>query len=841
MLFSGEVVITGQQLKPAMIIKLHANGLHITSAKFSIGGGEHDFSNHTHGDHDLLYLATPTEISGELTIKLQFRGEITEPMVGLYPCKFRHDDQDKVILATQFESHHAREVFPCIDEPSAKATFKLTLKTLKGEAVLANTELENQVPADDASGNWVESTFATTPVMSTYLLAFVTGELVASESKHANGLATRVWTTPLYADDAAFALDAATRVMDYYHDYFGIDYPLTKCDHVALPDFAAGAMENWGLITYRESMLVVNDANTSLSNKQSVALVVAHELAHQWFGNLVTMSWWTDLWLNEGFATWIEYLAVDHLFPEWKIWEQFVSDEYLPGMAMDSLASSHPIEVEIDDPDDIRSIFDAISYNKGASVIRMLSNYLSGETFRLGLQRYLNKYAYGNAQTEDLWACLEEASEQPVRRFMTAWTKQTGYPLVKAEVDVEAGSIKLAQTRYMLDQASNSDQLWPIPINREQDDTSMLLEQPSATWEPGEVATTKLNHKETGWYIVSYDEAHLKRLKPLTAQAKLGPLNRLGLVHDVFRLAKSGHQSTVAAFDFLEACRDETNAVVWEVILSQLSSVRSVFDDEELLVPLRRYTSDFLSKQYELLGWDERSHDTHFDKLLRPLVLSQVCVNNFEPAVKEALSRFEAAIKPGDIAADIRSLVCAAASRSGPAETYDKLLEWHQDAHSAQIKSQVSAGLCSSRRPEHIEHNFALLTNGQVKLQDVIQWVSYLSSNPVAKTPTWEWLRTHWDWIVSRFGTDIMTFSYFPKIIGNAFSDSAMIEAYNTFFDSVNTTGINQPVAQGLESLKWRSQWRQRDYEGLLKYLSQSGQSRQPSGDSKVQPTNLDR
>lgn len=822
--FSGRVTISGAVSKSTNKIKLHAKNLKVSATTIkSSTSADKSVTAAPKSLDEVLVLDLSESVSGSVEITIEFSGDITKPMVGLYPCTFKQDGKDQVLLATQFESHHAREVFPCIDEPAAKATFDLELKTLANETVLANTEVIESRPADR---EWIITKFATTPKMSTYLLAFVTGPLESKEHIHGNGTITRVWSIPAHIEDLDFALDVAVRSLEFFNSYFGIDYPLTKCDHVALPDFAAGAMENWGLITYRESLLIVDKANTSLSNRQSVALVIAHELAHQWFGNLVTMEWWTDLWLNEGFATWIEYLAVDELFPDWRIWDQFVSDEYLPGMALDSLKSSHPIEVEIEEPEDIRSIFDAISYNKGASVIRMLHAFLGADQFRDGLRHYLANHTFENASTNDLWQALEESSDQPVRAFMAAWTTQSGYPVVKINTDNPDRSVTVSQRPFeliqsMLKKDESSNTLWPIPLDLALHSDSMLLKKPNAKWKLSHLSDLKLNRSQTGWYITEYDSDQRTNLRELIETKRLAPLDRIGPIYDSFQLAKAGDISTVEAMELVSSYSAEDNVVVWDVLLGQLLSIKSVFDDEQFLNTFRPFISNLLQSQYWRLGWDEKADESHFDKLLRPTILGQASANQLEPAVKEALNRFNQAERPQDIAPDIRGLVCATACREIGDRAYDKLLTWYKSSTSSQIKSQLSVGLCSARDPVLIKNNLSLIKSDDVKLQEVAQWVSYLFYNHKSKHEAWRWLQSNWDWITANFGSDIMTISYFPKIVGNAFSDPKLIEEYESFFNRVETAGINLPVSQGLESLQWRANWRHRDFEKLKKFINQ--------------------
>ena len=419
--FTGSATVKGRKTgRPSERITLHAKDLKITDAKVALndkknGVKEIELSRtNIQKSYDEVRLhASETLFPGSYEISMNFSGDITKNMEGIYPSNFEEDGVKKQLIATQFESHHAREAFPCIDEPEAKATFDFSLTHAKDEVALGNTpEIESR---REESGNRRTTTFETTPVMSTYLVAFVTGEMAVKEAKSKSGVTIRTYATSHQIEHTEFALGVAVKAMDFYEDYYDIPFPLAKCDFVALPDFASGAMENWGLITFREQALLVDD-HTSLGSKQWVALVVAHELTHQWFGNLVTMRWWTDLWLNEGFASWMEYLAVDSQFPEWELWTQFAVDEQQLALKLDSLEHTHPIEVSIKHPDEIRTIFDAISYQKGASVIHMLHDYLGAEPFRDGLRHYLKAHAYNNTDTVDLWAALEEKIWQASKR-----------------------------------------------------------------------------------------------------------------------------------------------------------------------------------------------------------------------------------------------------------------------------------------------------------------------------------------------------------------------------------------------------------------------------------------
>lgn len=364
-------------------------------------------------------------------LRISFKGEINSKLAGFYRAVYEDPSGNKKVMAvTQFEATDARRAFPCWDEPDKKAKFTISLQVRNHLTALSNmNENVNVVKHISLSHEegWKIVSFATSVTMSTYLVAFVVGEIEFIEAFTKNGnIPVRVYAPIGFIHQGHFALDVGVKTLDFFTEYFGESYPLPKMDMIAIPDFASGAMENWGLVTYRMTLLLFDDQSSTLKTKQQVAYVVGHELAHQWFGNLVTMQWWSDLWLNEGFATWAGWLAADHIFPKWEIWTEFVVDDLQSGLALDSLRSSHPIEVPVRDPSEISQIFDSISYSKGASVIRMLEAYLGPKVFQKGLQNYIQKHLYSNARTDDLWAALDATSGKDVTQMMALWTRKIG-------------------------------------------------------------------------------------------------------------------------------------------------------------------------------------------------------------------------------------------------------------------------------------------------------------------------------------------------------------------------------------------------------------------------------
>lgn len=452
--FTGNVAITGEALDNH--ISLHQKDLTISSVLL-----DNESLNFQMDDaNEAFHIELPE--TGVLTLVIEFSGRITDNMTGIYPSYYTYNGEKKEIISTQFESHFAREAFPSVDEPEAKATFDFSLKfdAEEGDIALSNMPEINSHLREE-TGVW---TFETTPRMSTYLLAFGFGALQGKTAKTQNGTEVGVFATVAQAENSVdFALDIAVRVIDFYEDYFQVKYPIPLSYHLALPDFSAGAMENWGLVTYREVYLLV-DENSSAASRQQVALVVAHELAHQWFGNLVTMKWWDDLWLNESFANMMEYVSVDAIEPSWNIFEDFQTTGVPHALQRDATDGVQSVHMEVNHPDEINTLFDsAIVYAKGSRLMHMLRRWLGDEAFAKGLKAYFDKHQYNNTIGRDLWNALSDASGKDVSSFMDTWLEQPGYPVVSAEVVDD--TLILSQKQFFIGEHEDKGRLWEIPLN----------------------------------------------------------------------------------------------------------------------------------------------------------------------------------------------------------------------------------------------------------------------------------------------------------------------------------------------------------------------------------------
>jgi aminopeptidase N len=822
MRFNGQVIIAGNKIgRPSKRLTFHQKDLTIESATI-------ERSDKT-GDRTIEVIRINRQVKfdevrlhteeilypGLYKITISFSGIITRPMNGIYPCYFKNGSKSEELIATQFESHHAREAFPCIDEPEAKAAFRLTLITPEKEpSYISNMPVAKQT----ASSTAVVTKFETSPLMSTYLLAFVFGDLKYLEATTTSGVIVRAYATPANVNYTKFALEVAVKCLDFYNQYFKIDYPLPKCDLVALPDFSSGAMENWGCITFREQALLVDPEHTSLPVKQYVAMVIAHELAHMWFGNLVTMKWWNDLWLNEGFATWIEYLATDHNFPEWEMWTQFIVDEQEQALRLDCLSNTHPIDVPIRHPDEIRSIFDTISYSKGSSVIHMLYHYLGDDMFRDGLRHYLMKYSYKNPTTDDLWSSFEIVSKRPVRAFMHAWTSQSGYPIVSATLDET--SFNLTQNRFQVNpKTPQSDQTWPIPLlTKPKIKTEIFADLKAKLTIPPSATEILVNHERSGFFRVVYDSAHLKQLAAQVAAGKLTPLDRLCLLSDSAESAKAGYSSSVETFNLLNSYQSESDSVVWDIMAAFFSSVRGIMDDEQIRQDLRPYLRRLVKNQLNRLGWETHNNEPYLDSILRPTILALAAVSDEPAVVSRAQSMFNDAKTSSDVPPDLRGVIYGTIARKGAEKEYNRMMEFYLASNNSEEQVTIAGGICSFKQPELIKQTLSLIISDEVRLQDIPYWVAYCFSNRHAKNLSWQWLKDNWQWLLDNMGDDL-SFFRFPVYAAKAFSDEKFLREYNSFFALHRQPSLARSIDQGVEIIEWQSAWRKRDLLALKEFF----------------------
>lgn len=770
--FHGTVDIRGVA-KTAGEIRLHAKDLVIQFVL--VDGKQADY----HLDGDELAVRHPDLTSRSHLITISFSGIITDGMHGLYPCYFEHNGVKKELLATQFESHHAREVFPCIDEPEAKATFDLTLVTEPDVTVLGNMPVKIQHVKEGR----LTTIFEKTPRMSTYLLAWVVGELQRKTAKTKNDVEVNIWATPAQpASCLDFALKTAVDTIEFFNDYFGIPYPLPKADHVALPDFSAGAMENWGLITYREQALLANPKTTGIGAKQYIALVIAHELSHQWFGNLVTMKWWNNLWLNESFATLMEYIAVDALHPEWNIWLDFSTRESTLALRRDSIDGVQPVQTEVHHPDEITMLFDsAIVYAKGARLLRMLYTFIGKEAFRKALHVYFKTHAYQNTEADDLWQVFSNTSGEAISQFMNAWISQPGYPVVS--VAKTADGVQMTQAQFFVGKHQPSERLWPIPLGTTQTEVPKLFRTKKTILHTATVP--RFNHADSAHFITHYEDNTIENF--LTLLTTFTPIDRLQLLHEQLLLTRNNTIPSDRLVKLLSAYKAETSEPVWDIMsLAFHELTKFVENDPPAKQQLRNFGILLARTQYQRLGWQAHTSENEADGKLRATILSLMLYGRDPQAIQTALDIYHTQTLE-EIDANIRPLVLSTAVRyATDTDLFDSFIQKYTKTTSPELRSDLRAGLTSTEKPTEIQHLLDLLKdNNSIRVQDTPRWTLALLVNPYSRINTWNWIRANWSWIATTYKGD-KSYDAFVRFCGNTLSTKPQLEEFKTFFAPIS-------------------------------------------------------
>ena len=650
--FLGHETIEIEVLAPTSSITMNASELQISSCRVMPGGNDAitALSIDTCEEAETVTFSFPEEIpAGTARLDIEFVGVLNDQLRGFYLSHYTDiDGNERQLATTQFEATDARRAFPCWDEPSLKATFALTLVVPSDLSAVSNMPIVEEFAEQDGLKRLQ---FDETPIMSTYLLAFIIGDLRCVEQTADDGTLIRVWATSGKEKHGRFALEISIRLLKYFNEYFGTPYPLPKLDHLAIPDFAAGAMENWGAITYREVALLVDPKRTSAAIRQRVAGIISHEMAHMWFGDLVTMAWWKELWLNESFASWIGDKAIDNLFPEWEMWTEFVSGDTTRALSLDGLKNSHPIEQEVRDPAEIGQLFDAISYSKGGSVLRMLEHFLGADIFREGLRHYIVKHQYSNARTHDLWNALGETSGEPVAEIMDTWVDQTGYPVVHVESDRRGPTTKLrlSQSRFVYEHLTEPEATyettWHVPVSitsRDIGSTSLLLDRRDTTTslEKTSEGWLKLTPDQIGFYRVNYSADDWDRLRRAIEALELSTIDRLGLQNDAYALAKAGYAPMTRFLSLAQAYTNETNPSVWEDISANLGGLNSLLSNEIFNGEFRDLARGIFQPIGTRIGWEPQPDERHLETLLRSTVLSQLGKYLDEDTLSKAGSLF---------------------------------------------------------------------------------------------------------------------------------------------------------------------------------------------------------
>jgi tricorn protease interacting factor F2/3 len=797
--FRGEADIELEVAKPTRKLILNAAELEIKACRLSTKAAEMSASFRINEKKEELVISLPQAARGKCNIHIDFVGTHNDRLIGFYRSKYKDGQgKERWLVTSQFEAADARRAFPCFDEPAAKATFDVTIIADSEMAAISNMPVVEK----QKIGGKIAWKFGRTPVMSTYLLYLGVGNFEFVEDKLGK-VYIRVAATPGKKEQCKLAMDYTKKFLQFFEKYFGIPYPLPKLDMIAVPDFAAGAMENWGAITFRETALLFDPKTSSTATKQRIAEVIAHELAHQWFGNLVTMEWWNDLWLNESFATFMAFKAVDSLHPEWKMWDQFVLGNVNEALSLDALKTSHPIEVEVEHPSQIREIFDDISYDKGGSVLRMLQNFIGEEHFKAGLKHYLTQNSYGNAKTEDLWHALETACKKPVRKMMGTWIKQVGYPLLDAAV--EGSILHLRQKRFLQEPSKLPSPRWLIPLLIEADgkQISRLLgkhsERISLAAAPG---WFKVNAGQSGFYRVKYDKPALKKLGKLVEVGKLGNFDRWGLQNDLFALCTSGEASVKEYLGFIEAYNGDEDYLVVSDVVSGLYYLYILFFAEHFASEIRIHGQHLCRPVFDRLGWEPREGEPHTDSLMRSYIIGVLGRLGDEAVLQAANKKFNDFLKePASLHPDLRGVVYGLAAWQGDAATHGRLTELYRKAPTQEEKNRFLSALCGFRDKKFLLKTLNWALTPDVRTQDLATPIIRVASNPCGKAIIWPWLKSNWAGLCKKFGAGNPLLGHIISSL-SVVADLTVEKRMARFFKSHSVPGTEMKIAQMLEKTR---------------------------------------
>ena len=822
--FRGEETITIKLEKNLKEITLHSNDLDITVANLLCGKEKIKAQKILYDKKsETATFVFPKQIKkGEIKLELQFAGILANNMRGFYKSKYTVDGKDRFMAATQFEATDARRCIPCFDEPAHKAIFKVHLIIPKNKTAVSNT-LPVATNEHKAGSNIIS--FAPTPRMSTYLLAFLVGDFEWLEQKTSSGVLVRVIAVPGKKEQGRFALDVAIRCLEFYEKYFDIPYPLNTLDLIAVPDFAAGAMENWGAITFREELLLVDKDHSSTSARESVANVIVHEITHQWFGNLVTMEWWADLWLNEGFASYMPYIVINKLFPEWKIWEKFATDDLAHSLKLDALKNTHPVvEVQIHNPDEISEMFDAISYSKGATVIGMLASYLGEKDFRDGLRFYLKEHSYKNTRTIHLWDAFEKISKKPVKKMMKIWTEKSGYPLVSVSINEKNKKLNISQKRYFSSRISarntKDKTIWPIPLSFMSSGgiKSLGLINKKSISMPAPTSWIKLNPFEGSMYRTQYDGSTLAKLKVALSEGKLTPQDRLGIVRDLFALTEAGESDVTYALQMLLSYRNEKEYIVWIQIISGLVSIHNLLYGSKSYKLFELYAQNILSEIINYVGWEPRKGEPHNDALLRILVLSAGASFGNINVIKEAENRFKNR-KKNSIPADFRSVIYSSIVRNGGQKEFDEIRTLCEKENMPEEKDRLFFALTASRDSKIIKQTLTFIMTDHIRLQDKVFGFAYVLMNPYGRIIGWKFIKKNWGKITKEYGKR----NHMLSVIVSSLSRNtlkSMHDDIKIFFKENPLPSADRATLQTLEKINSNILWLKKDEKKIYEWLT---------------------
>jgi puromycin-sensitive aminopeptidase len=800
--FAGEERVDVQVVEASDAIVLNAAELEIDRAEVQLADGSVLAARVSLDEkEERATLALDREIPmGEAVVVRAFRGVLNDKLHGFYRSTFRDaDGVDHVIATTQFEATHARRAFPCWDEPDFKARFAVTLVVPEDLTAVSNGGVVKEEPTGDGHRR---VTFAETMVMSTYLVAFVVGPFVATDPVDVDGVPLRVITPPGKLELSTFALEIGAASLRFFGNYFDLPYPSDKLDLIAIPDFAFGAMENLGAVTFRETALLVDRDHASRLELERVAQVVAHEIAHMWFGDLVTMKWWNGIWLNEAFATFMELLCVDDFRPQWETWIGFGVSR-AQALAVDGLSSTRPVEFPVGRPEEADAMFDVLTYQKGCAVLRMLEQHLGPDSFRDGIVRYLDEHKHANTETTDLWDAIEAESGRPARSIMDSWIFQPGYPLIS--VEVEGGDVRLYQRRFLyLDTGDEDSTLWRVPLTLRAavggaviESQELLTEGETTVAFAGAPAWVVANADAAGFYRVRYAPELLAKLTA-RPQGLLAPLERFNIVSDTWAATLAGHDEVAAFTGVARRFEDEADPDVWTVLLAPMRLFDRVIADGERPV-LARFVHRMVLERFTQLGWERAEGESERTGQLRAqLVVTLGTLGNDDGVVARCRTLHEEYLEDRTaVDADLIDAVVAVVAENGDAADYERFLARYRDPATPQDEMRYLYALGRFPDPALMQRTLDLCLS-EVRTQNAPYLIGQMLAGRHSGPPAWRFVVEHWDVLCERFPSNAI-----PRMVeglaGQA--DAALAaEAHQFFADHPVPLGELQ-VRQTLERL----------------------------------------
>ncbi|XP_050699391.1 aminopeptidase Ey-like isoform X2 [Eriocheir sinensis] len=800
-------------------------------------------------------LKEPLRPGGRYVLSMHFLGLLNDLMKGFYRSTYRDaDGTEKRLAATQFQATDARRAFPCFDEPGLKATFEVHLARQDNMTSLSNMPIKETLPMAGQEG-WLWDHYQTTVNMSTYLLAFVVSDFVYLNSTTNSGTLFRTWAREAALDQAKYSSSIGPPILDHFEEYFSQPYPLPKQDMIALPDFSAGAMENWGLVTYRETALLYDPTVSTALSKFYIAAVVAHELAHQWFGNLVTPRWWTDLWLNEGFASYVEYIGMQSVEPSWGVMEMFVHLKLQSVMDNDNIQSSHPIRIEVHNPNEIGQIFDQITYNKGSTVIRMMNHFLTEAVFRRGVNTYLEEFKYDSAEQDDLWRHLTEAAhaagtlppELRVKAIMDTWTLQMGYPVIRVERSPDGTSASVSQERFLLvkdDSAKDThDYKWWVPLTytgQQRPDFSQTQPQVWMKDSEAQVTVTDLppkdqwvifNLQETGYYKVNYDQHNWNLLTQqlLNDHSAIHTVNRAQIIDDAFDLARAGQLNYTVAFKIFSYLYKEKEYLPWKAATGALNYVISMFKMTGAYGSLQKYIRGLVRPVYDMTGFEDKLDDPLQTSLLRGVALNWACAMEHQPCLDTSSKLFRQWMLQPDnatiITPNVKWVVYCRSLEAGGEEEWSFAWDRYLKSNVGSEKTQLLSAMGCTKKQWLLSRylDMAFDENSGIRKQDSQRVFAAVAHNSVGRRLAWDYLRTNWAKIYKYFGgkakqrlitagtKDFNTEQHLNEVLAFKVERGEELAAASRTVDNV------------VEQIKNNMVWIEQNYQTIVAWLNEEG------------------